>query len=364
MKNNIITGILSNVLISSFLLLLLISNTPLADAKSGQLELTYSLDDTQYFCGDSGQVSLTIKNIDSSHQLKIVRAGVHFDWQQSNYYYFDNNSGNPVMLASGQTTTVFKPSFSVPTCSTISDHSWNIHIEYQEGGLWWSDETASFTPKSDFKIVDYSISIFPTSATITQGSKATFTITITGQNGFSKSVSLSTIGEPPGASSSFSSQSISGSGTSTMTIEASSSTSTGSYSITITGVSEFSSTKTTMTSITVNSAGILGGGGGSIAGISTNLIVIISIILLVLIIGMVIGIVIVKRRKTIQMQPAYQTSSQQPFAQPYQPIPQQNSPPPPIMSAQSSQKATFCGRCGKPLSPENQFCPSCGAPRS
>jgi hypothetical protein len=334
MKSKVLLTLWANILISSMMLLLFINTNPTVDAKTDQLTVTYSFNGTQYFCGDNGQISLTITNADTSHQLKIVKAGIHFDWMQTNYYYFDNNSGNPVMLASGQSTNAFTPSFTIPTCTTISDHSWSLHIDYQEGGLWWSDETWDSATSTDFKIVDYSISVFPTSTTITQGSKATFTVTVTGQNGFSKSVRLSTTGVPSGASSSFSSQTISGSGTSTMTIEASSSAQTGSSSVIIAGTCGLlAHSKTTMTSITVNSGGILG--SGSTAGISNGLVMILGIIIIVVIIGAVLGIIIMKRRKKPIVQQVYQQPQAQyppppPPQQPqYQPPSQYYSPPPP-----------------------------------
>jgi hypothetical protein len=98
---------------------------------------------------------------------------------------------------------------------------------------------------------DFGIGASPTSASVTQGSSATDTITITPQNGFSGSVALSASGLPSGVTASFNPSSTTGS--STLTFTASSTATTGTSTVTITGVSG-TLTHTATISLTVNPA--------------------------------------------------------------------------------------------------------------
>ena len=98
---------------------------------------------------------------------------------------------------------------------------------------------------------DFGIGASTASASVTQGSSTTDTITITPQNGFTGSVALSASGLPTGVTASFSPSSTTGS--STLTFTASSTATTGTKSVTITGTSG-SLTHTTTVSLTVNAA--------------------------------------------------------------------------------------------------------------
>jgi hypothetical protein len=98
---------------------------------------------------------------------------------------------------------------------------------------------------------DFGIGASPAAASVTQGSTATDTITITPQNGFTGSVALSASGLPTGVTASFSPSSTTGS--STLTFTASSTATTGTKAVTITGTSG-SLTHTTTVNLTVNAA--------------------------------------------------------------------------------------------------------------
>jgi hypothetical protein len=82
---------------------------------------------------------------------------------------------------------------------------------------------------------------------VTQGNSTTYTITVTGTNGFAGSVGLSATGFGAGASWSFNPASVSGSGTSTLTATTMSTAATGSFTLTITGTSGSLSHSTTVT---------------------------------------------------------------------------------------------------------------------
>jgi len=65
---------------------------------------------------------------------------------------------------------------------------------------------------------DFSLTTTPASRTIVPGSRATYTPTVTGTSGISRTVSLSVSGLPAGASASFSPASISSSGSSALSV--------------------------------------------------------------------------------------------------------------------------------------------------
>jgi hypothetical protein len=93
---------------------------------------------------------------------------------------------------------------------------------------------------------DFSLSVSPSSRTVTQGSQTTYSATVTPSGGFTGNVSLSLSGLPSGASASFNPTSIS-SGSSTMSVTTSASTPTGGYTLTVTGTSGSLTHSTTVT---------------------------------------------------------------------------------------------------------------------
>jgi subtilisin family serine protease len=85
---------------------------------------------------------------------------------------------------------------------------------------------------------DFTISVSPSSRTVTRGSSTTYTITISRISGFSNTVSLSISGLPSGATGTFIPSSITGSRTSsTLTVRTRTNTPTGTSTLTITGSS-------------------------------------------------------------------------------------------------------------------------------
>ncbi len=98
---------------------------------------------------------------------------------------------------------------------------------------------------------NFTLSASPGSLSIMQGASGTSTVTITPQNGFSSSVSLSASGLPSGVTASFSPNPATT--TSTLTLAASGTATTGTVTVTITGTSG-SLTHTTTVNLTVNVA--------------------------------------------------------------------------------------------------------------
>ncbi|MBQ1050408.1 S8 family peptidase [Micromonospora sp. C51] len=107
---------------------------------------------------------------------------------------------------------------------------------------------------------DFSVSVSPTSGSVTAGSSATATVSTATTNGSAQSVSLSASGLPSGATASFSPATVTSGGSSTLTISTSTSTPAGTYPVTVTGTAA-SGTRSATYSLTVT-----GGSGGGCSG--------------------------------------------------------------------------------------------------
>jgi regulation of enolase protein 1 (concanavalin A-like superfamily) len=98
---------------------------------------------------------------------------------------------------------------------------------------------------------NYTVSASPDNLTIAQGASGTSTITVSPQNGFNGTVSLSASGLPSGVTASFSPSSATS--TSTLTLTANGTATTGTFTVTVTGTSG-SLTNTTTVSLTVHAS--------------------------------------------------------------------------------------------------------------
>jgi len=94
---------------------------------------------------------------------------------------------------------------------------------------------------------DFTISVSPTSRTVTRGSSGTYTVTIGAVNSFTGTVSLSVSGLGSRVTGTFSPASVTGSGNSTLPVPAARNASRGARTITITGVSGSLTHSTTAT---------------------------------------------------------------------------------------------------------------------
>ncbi|MBI3605386.1 MAG: hypothetical protein HY202_05100, partial [Nitrospirae bacterium] len=114
-------------------------------------------------------------------------------------------------------------------------------------------------PSANLTIQDYSLSVSPSSTSVTQGSSASYTVTMATTNGFASTVTLSmslTGPCPSGATCSFFPASIQGNGsTSTLTVATTTSTPGATYSLIVqgTGGSNNQLVHTASTSLTVSS---------------------------------------------------------------------------------------------------------------
>ena len=85
---------------------------------------------------------------------------------------------------------------------------------------------------------DFSLTATPSSRTVTTGSPATYTVTVTKSGGFSGTVSFTTTGLPTGAGASYSPATVSGSGSTTLTVTTNGTTTpAGNSTLTIKGTS-------------------------------------------------------------------------------------------------------------------------------
>ena len=164
-------------------------------------------------------------------------------------------SFNPASLsASGSSTLTISTTASTPT------GTYSITVT-GTGTSGTHSTTYSLTvtaPASN----DFSLSLNPTSGSVTQGSAGTTTVATAVTSGSAQSVSLSASGLPTGASASFNPTSVTAGASSTLTISTSSTTPTGSYSITVTGTGT-SATHSASFALTVtapSSGGITNGG--------------------------------------------------------------------------------------------------------
>jgi hypothetical protein len=94
---------------------------------------------------------------------------------------------------------------------------------------------------------DFSLTITPTSRTVTAGSNATYMVSVAAKNGFAGSVSLSATGLPSGATASFVPNPVAASGSSTLTVRTSRFGPRGTFTIKVTGKSGALSRQSTAT---------------------------------------------------------------------------------------------------------------------
>ena len=114
---------------------------------------------------------------------------------------------------------------------------------------WGSPNGAAFINALAPTSPDFTLLANPSSVSVTQGSQVTSTVTITPQDGFSGSVTLSASGLPNGVTANFNPNPATG--TSTLTLTATDSAATGTVTVTITGTSG-SATTSTLLVLTVN----------------------------------------------------------------------------------------------------------------
>src|SRR5713226_1539383 len=157
-------------------------------------------------------------------------------------------SGLPsgVTASFNPSSTAGTSSLTLSASSTAALGTYGVTVTGVSGSLSHST-TLSLTVNPP---ANFAVSASPNSVTIAQGTSGASTITVTPQNGFNSSVSLSASGLPSGVTASFNPSSTAS--TSTLTLTANSTAATGTVTVTVTG-SSGSLTKTTTISLTVQS---------------------------------------------------------------------------------------------------------------
>jgi hypothetical protein len=135
-------------------------------------------------------------------------------------------SFSPASTSTTSTLTVTTTAGTTPAGSTT------LTITGTSGGV--ADATATATLV--VQVPSFTLAASPSSATVTSGNSATYTVTVTGHNGFAGPVALSASGLPIGATASFSPASTSTTSTLTVTTTAGT-TPAASTTLTITGTS-------------------------------------------------------------------------------------------------------------------------------
>lgn len=130
-------------------------------------------------------------------------------------------SFNPTSISgSGSSTMAVSTSSSTPT------GTYPLTITATSGPL-------THTTQVTLVVANFSISISPSSQTVTRGSKTTYSVTITPSGPFSANVTFAVSGLPARTSASFNPTSVVGSGSSTLTVSVKKPAATGTYLLTI-----------------------------------------------------------------------------------------------------------------------------------
>ena len=135
-------------------------------------------------------------------------------------------SFNPASIATSGSSTL-----SVSTSSSTPAGSYPLTITATSGTL---THTANVTLVVSG---DFSVSVTPTSLTVSRGSNGAYSVAVAAGSGFTGAVSLSVSGLPRRTNASFNPASITGSGSSTLTVNTNHKTPAGTFTLTVTAIS-------------------------------------------------------------------------------------------------------------------------------
>ncbi len=175
------------------------------------------------------------------------------------YYTANANTPSWVLIA-----TIVPPAAGAQTLSatyTLPSGSLQaVRANFRYQGSASSCSTGAYDDHDDLIFAvgagapGFTVSASPSAVSVTRGSTANNTITVTSQNGFNSATTLSASGLPAGVTAAFSTNPVTppanGSATSTLTFTASSTATTGTSTVTVTGTSG-STTHTTTIALTV-----------------------------------------------------------------------------------------------------------------
>jgi hypothetical protein len=180
--------------------------------------------------------------------------------------YYAPDATNPVWTflktivpTSGGALTL-TANYTLPTGGSLQA----VRAQFRYQGSASSCTSGSYNDRDDLVFAvgggtpGITVSASPSAVTVTQGSNATSTVTVTSQNGFSSATTLSATGLPSGVTAAFSPNPVTppanGTVTSLLTFTATSTASTGTYNVTVTGTSGTTTANTVIT-LTVSPSG-------------------------------------------------------------------------------------------------------------
>jgi subtilisin-like proprotein convertase family protein len=196
----------------------------------------------------------TVNNLD----LEVTLNGTLY---RGNVFSGANSIAGGVADAKNNTECVFFPAGTTGSFSIVVRGT-NIAGDGVPGNADTTDQDFAlhvYNGTAGTPTPDYSVSATPSSQTITQGSSTSYTVNVTGVNGWASAVALSASPAISGVTYSFTPTSVTGSGSSTLSVTTTASATVGTHNITITGTSG-ATTRTTNVSLTINATG----GGGSV----------------------------------------------------------------------------------------------------
>ncbi|MEU8260883.1 M4 family metallopeptidase [Micromonospora sp. NPDC048999] len=180
----------------------------------------------------------------------IGRAKAEKIWYRALDLYFTSNTTYVNTTNPGNTARAY-------TLKAATDLYGNCSTEYKTvQAAWTAVNVAGSDAACGSTGNDFSVSLSPTSGSVTTGGAVSITVSSATTSGTAQTVTLSASGLPTGASASFSPASVTSGGSSTLTITTSTSTPAGTYTVTVTGAAT-SGNRTAAYTLTVN-----GGSGG------------------------------------------------------------------------------------------------------
>lgn len=127
------------VLFTLVIALVLIVITPLTVMAASELKVESTWINKTAKKGEQGEVTLKYTN-NGVDQIRVVKVGIHLDWQEAGAYYEVDYNSEPQYLATGQyEETTLK--FTVPATVDGGNHTYNYRIVYEEQGVGWVEQT-------------------------------------------------------------------------------------------------------------------------------------------------------------------------------------------------------------------------------
>jgi hypothetical protein len=221
------------------------------------------------FHSDESNDRLVVQTTDGSNVApgKTVRVSATV-WAYSSFtsdhldLYYAANANSPSWVLIGTITPTVAGAQTLSATYTLPSGSLQaVRAQFRYQGSASSCTTGSYNDHDDVVFAvgagapGFTVGASPSSVTVTQGSNASSTITVTSQNSFNSAVTLSNSALPSGVTATFSPNPVTppanGNATSTMTFTAASNATTGTSNVTVTGTSGTLTANTTI-SLTVS----------------------------------------------------------------------------------------------------------------